>query len=156
MPAQLTAQDIYYKEFSIDKQGGYSSDEVDSFLDQVIEDYQEFEEYTKKYSSALVSCDHKIKELSEENENLKNETSSLNEQIVILRNALQEAKTKLERATVEIRTLKEEKEAEYDQEDTVELQPQAASVEPEKSVDPIEELAKRVARLEEAVFNSFH
>lgn len=156
MPAQLTAQDIYYKEFSIDKQGGYSSEEVDSFLDQVIEDYQDFEEHTKKYSSALVSCDHKIKELSDENANLKQEASSLNEQINVLRNALQEAKVKLERATVEIRTLKEEKE-EYDDQDTVELQPVTPTVsEPEKAVDPIEELAKRVARLEEAVFHSFH
>lgn len=157
MPAQLTAQDIYYKEFSIDKQGGYSSDEVDSFLDQVIEDYQDFEEHTKKYSSALVSCDHKIKELSEENTNLKKETSALNEQIHVLRNALQEAKVKLERATVEIRSLKEEAREEYDEQDTVELQPQDLTLNAqEEATDPIEELARRVARLEEAVFNSFH
>ena len=154
MPAQLTAQDIYYKEFSIDKQGGYSSDEVDSFLDQVIEDYQDFEEHTKKYSSALVSCDHKIKELSEENTNLKKETSALNEQIHVLRNALQEAKVKLERATVEIRSLKEEA---REEQDTVELQPQDLTLNAqEEAKDPIEELARRVARLEEAVFNSFH
>lgn len=88
---------------------------------------------------------------------MKKETSALNEQIHVLRNALQEAKVKLERATVEIRSLKEEAREEYDEQDTVELQPQDLTLNAqEEAKDPIEELARRVARLEEAVFNSFH
>lgn len=174
MPAKLTAQDIYYKEFSVDKRSGYSSDEVDSFLDQVIEDYQEYEEQTQKLSSALVSCDHKIKEISEENASLKAQTTSLNEQISVLRNALQEAKVKLERATVEIRTLKEaqeppvvattvqtsdDKTEEFSAQGLFkapELEETEEVVEEKVETDPLAELIKRVERLEKAVFESSH
>ena len=144
MPAQLTAQDIYYKEFSIDKQGGYSSDEVDSFLDQVIEDYQDFEEHTKKYSSALVSCDHKIKECSVVRWEKTTRPFLRGSEFL-----WQEGHT--------IHATKEEAREEYDEQDTVELQPQDLTLNAqEEAKDPIEELARRVARLEEAVFNSFH
>lgn len=39
----LTAQEIYDKEFHVDLKG-YAPGEVDEFLDMVIEDYQGFEE----------------------------------------------------------------------------------------------------------------
>ena len=49
----LTAQEIYEKEFHVDLKG-YAPAEVDEFLDMVIEDYQKYdekvEELQKKYN----------------------------------------------------------------------------------------------------------
>ena len=46
----LTAKDIYDKEFHVDVRG-FSCEEVDEFLDQIIEDYQTYD---------MESCDDDI------------------------------------------------------------------------------------------------
>ena len=48
----LTAQDVYSKEFHVDLKG-YAPAEVDEFLDQVIEDYQEYDEKIEELSQAV-------------------------------------------------------------------------------------------------------
>ena len=58
----LTAQDVYSKEFHVDLKG-YAPAEVDEFLDQVIEDYQEYDEKIEELSQAVTRYEQKINEL---------------------------------------------------------------------------------------------
>lgn len=88
MAANLTAQDIYDKEFTVDSRG-YSANEVDAYLDLVIEDYQSYEEQAQKLSSALVSCDQKIRELTEENQTLRIEYNAMQQELLALRQQVQ-------------------------------------------------------------------
>lgn len=76
MAAHLTAQEIYDKEFSVNDRG-YSAEEVDAFLDEVIEDYQNYEDQVHKLSSALVSCDEQMKELQQHIARLESEKEAL-------------------------------------------------------------------------------
>ena len=48
----LTAQDVYSKEFHVDLKG-YAPAEVDEFLDQVIADQQEYDEKVEELSQAI-------------------------------------------------------------------------------------------------------
>ena len=50
----LTAQEIYEKEFHVDLKG-YAPAEVDEFLDMVIEDYQKYENLNEKVNSDFVN-----------------------------------------------------------------------------------------------------
>ncbi len=88
MATNLTAQDIYDKEFTVDSRG-YSANEVDAYLDLVIEDYQSYEEQAQKLSSALVSCDQKIRELTEENQTLRVEYNAMQQELLALRQQVQ-------------------------------------------------------------------
>lgn len=54
----LTAQDVYSKEFHVDLKG-YAPAEVDEFLDQVIEDYQEYDEKIEELSQAVTRYEQK-------------------------------------------------------------------------------------------------
>jgi DivIVA domain-containing protein len=56
----LSPQKIYDKEFHKESIGGYSPEEVDAFLDQVIEDYE-------TYQKALISLKKKADELEKTN-----------------------------------------------------------------------------------------
>ena len=58
----LTAQDVYSKEFHVDLKV-YAPAEVDEFLDQVIEDYQEYDEKIEELSQAVTRYEQKINEL---------------------------------------------------------------------------------------------
>lgn len=60
----LTAKDIYDKEFHVDVRG-FSCEEVDEFLDQIIEDYQLFEEKIAELGKALARYEEKNKELQQ-------------------------------------------------------------------------------------------
>ena len=71
----LTPQDILDKEFKIDARG-YRPQEVDKFLDMVIRDYTE-------YNSIIKNLDHEIKNLSDDNNKLKQEIRYLKEQLEI-------------------------------------------------------------------------
>lgn len=65
----LSAQEIYEKEFHIDMRG-YAPAEVDGFLDQVIEDYQAYEEEIAELSQLIQRYEKRINELTEESANL--------------------------------------------------------------------------------------
>ena len=67
--SNLSAQEIYEKEFHIDMRG-YSPAEVDGFLDQVIEDYQAYEEEIAELSQLIQRYEKRINELTEESANL--------------------------------------------------------------------------------------
>lgn len=56
----LTAKKIYEKEFKKSRSKGYSEDDVNDYLDLIIEDYMKFDKLLTK-----------IKELEIENQNLK-------------------------------------------------------------------------------------
>ena len=73
----LTMQDILEKEFKIDARG-YRMQEVDSFLDIIIRDYNE-------YNSI-------IKRLTEENSTLSSENTSLKQEIRNLKSSIETAK----------------------------------------------------------------
>lgn len=76
----LTAQVIYEKEFHVDVKG-YAPVEVDEFLDQIIEDYQTYDEKIEELSQAVIRYEEKIKELQQELYNLQNENQSINEKL---------------------------------------------------------------------------
>ena len=58
----LTAQEIFEKEFHVDIKG-YAPAEVDEFLDLIIEDYQVYDEKMEELGQALSRYEEKIKEL---------------------------------------------------------------------------------------------
>ncbi|MCF0246275.1 MAG: DivIVA domain-containing protein [Ileibacterium sp.] len=76
----LSAQEIYEKEFHVDVKGYYAQ-EVDEFLDQVIEDYQTYDEKLEELGQALARYEEKIKELQQQVFALQTENGNLNEQL---------------------------------------------------------------------------
>lgn len=66
---KLTAEQIYKKEFNIEFKG-YSTLEVDSMLDEIIQDYQNFEHQISSYASML-------DQLQRSNSNLQNKIIEL-------------------------------------------------------------------------------
>ena len=61
----LTAQEIYEKEFHVDLKG-YAPAEVDEFLDMVIEDYQKYDEKVEELGAAVTRYEEKIKDVPKE------------------------------------------------------------------------------------------
>jgi DivIVA domain-containing protein len=76
----LSAQAIYEKEFHVDLKG-YAPGEVDEFLDQVIEDYQSYDEKIEELGAALTKYEDKIKELQQTIYTLQSENQNLSEQV---------------------------------------------------------------------------
>ncbi len=76
----LSAQEIYEKEFHVDLKG-YAPAEVDEFLDQIIEDYQTYDEKVEELGQALARYEEKIKELQQQVFSLQKENETLNEKV---------------------------------------------------------------------------
>ena len=76
----LTAQEIYEKEFHVDLKG-YAPAEEDEFLDQVIEDYQNYDEKVEEMGAAIARYEEKIKELQQQIISLQSENENLNEKV---------------------------------------------------------------------------
>lgn len=76
----LTAQEIYEKEFHVDLKG-YAPAEVDEFLDMVIEDYQKYDEKEEELGAAVTRYEEKIKELQQQLFALQSENENLNEKV---------------------------------------------------------------------------
>ena len=74
----LTTKDILDKDFKLDARG-YRPQEVDKFLDIVIGDYNEYERWIAKYKNEL-------RELMEENKELKNEIRNLKSTLSVAEN----------------------------------------------------------------------
>ncbi|ASP28541.1 hypothetical protein SCORR_v1c07690 [Spiroplasma corruscae] len=85
---KLSKTDILEKDFEVEYKG-YKVEEVDSFLDMVLEDYKYFEEVEPRFSA-------KIKELEQKNMKLIKE---LEEKVSLLRNT-EEQLEKLTRSGV--------------------------------------------------------
>ena len=66
----LTPQDILKKEFKIDMRG-YSLKEVDSFLDEIIGDYEQFNLIIKNYEAEKAENLREIMNLKQELRNVK-------------------------------------------------------------------------------------
>ena len=66
----LTPQDIYEKEFKIDVKG-FSVKEVDSFLDQIMDDYKAFNEIIRNYELEKEQYLKEIMNLKQELRNVK-------------------------------------------------------------------------------------
>ena len=62
----LTPEEILNKQFNVDFKG-YSPDEVDAFLDSVLEDYQRMEENTQQLVDAVNALQKQVRELSAKN-----------------------------------------------------------------------------------------
>lgn len=67
---KLTAEEIYKQEFKVDTKG-YRIKEVDSFLDEIIKDYQEFSKIIREKDKEKMELIKEIMNLKEENRNLK-------------------------------------------------------------------------------------
>ena len=76
----LTAQDVYSEEFHVDLKG-YAPAEVDEFLDQVIEDYQEYDEKIEELSQAITRYEQKINELQAKIVELNTDNRKLRDQM---------------------------------------------------------------------------
>ena len=76
----LTAQEIYEKEFHVDLKG-YAPAEVDEFLDMVIEDYQKYDEKVEELGAAVTRYEETIKELQQQLFALQSENENLNEKV---------------------------------------------------------------------------
>lgn len=128
---KLSAQDIYEKEFHVED-NGYSPSEVDTLLDQVIEDYQTYDEKIRELGRALLKYEETMKELEAANAALVQQ--------------LEEQKT----AAVE----KNGAAAEEVPEEPANPEPQAEPAESEEKrrARLEDELVRRVERLEQAVF----
>ena len=74
----LSAQLIYEKEFQVDMKG-YSTAQVDEFLDLIIEDYQMYDENIEELGQAVTRYEAKINELREKVSALQNQNKSLTE-----------------------------------------------------------------------------
>lgn len=74
----LSAQLIYEKEFQVDMKG-YSTAQVDEFLDLIIEDYQMYDEKIEELGQAVTRYEAKINELREKISALQNQNKSLTE-----------------------------------------------------------------------------
>ena len=66
----LTPQDILKKDFKIDMRG-YSLKEVDSFLDQIIGDYEQFDVIIRNYEEEKAEMLKEIMNLKQELRNVK-------------------------------------------------------------------------------------
>lgn len=73
----LTVNDIYNKEFKLDTRG-YRPQEVDKYLDVIMRDYEEF-------ISIIKEQNHEIKQLTEDNLQLKQEIRILRTKIETLK-----------------------------------------------------------------------
>lgn len=77
--SNLSAQEIYEKEFHVDLKG-YAPSEVDEFLDLVIEDYQNYEEKLEELGQAVLRYENRIKELQQAVDTLQLQNQDLIEQ----------------------------------------------------------------------------
>ena len=66
----LTPQEIYKKDFKIDMRG-YSLKEVDQFLDEIIGDYEQFNEIIRNYEAEKEELLKEIMNLKQELRNVK-------------------------------------------------------------------------------------
>ncbi len=74
----LTTNDILEKDFKIDARG-YRPQEVDKFLDIIIQDYTEYEKLLRRY-------DNELKNVLQENTKLKNEIRNLKSTLSVAEN----------------------------------------------------------------------
>lgn len=91
MGQRLTSDKIFEKEFSVDFKG-YSAIEVDSFLDQVLSDYEFFEntlsqqlDLLRRYEKTVTDLKKRINELENEVEINDNIETSPTTQLDLLR-----------------------------------------------------------------------
>ena len=68
---ELTVQQILDKQFNIDFKG-YNAQEVDEFLDLVIQDYQKYDEKIKECSTTLLKYENTIESLKNQINDLQN------------------------------------------------------------------------------------
>ena len=104
----LTAQVIYEKEFQVDLKG-YSPAQVDEFLDQVIEDYQRYDEKLEEYGVTVTRYETKLKELQQqifalqtEKQNNTERVNKNNDQVDLLKRItrLEDVVAQLEKAVL--------------------------------------------------------
>ena len=62
----LTPEEILNKEFETDFKG-YNAEQVDNFLDQVLEDYQKMEENVQQLLDVVSSLQDQVKDLKQKN-----------------------------------------------------------------------------------------
>lgn len=134
MTPRLSAQDIYNKEFTVGKLG-YNADEVDGLLDDVIEDYQNYEEQVLTLTKTVEQCDRMIKNFQTGNEELTLRNSRLESELAEMKDKVAQLEASLKEADEQLSDLQAKAQAEAEA----------------KAARPLS-LEERVTRLEEAVF----
>ena len=151
----LTSIQVFEKQFSIVPQG-YSTEDVNAFLDLVIEDYQYFEalpEDAAELPERIAEISQRNLELSEQAENINRQNKLINEQKFAAESRVTEVLrqseeihnadiAKIEGMTLEVATLKER---------IKELEAKIAEQSTPQTYNQLEVL-KRIARIEQKVF----
>ena len=75
----LSSQKIFDKSFNVDFKG-YTPTEVDSFLDLIIQDYENFETELKTLQEKVEHYEQIISEMSQANQTLQGKLSSIQQQ----------------------------------------------------------------------------
>lgn len=79
---KLTVEDVLNKQFNVDFKG-YSSIEVDEFLDLVICDYQEYEEMIKELGDHLQEYERQIATLKNRILELESKADTMDNEVVM-------------------------------------------------------------------------
>ena len=151
----LTSIQVFEQQFSIVPQG-YSTEDVNAFLDLVIEDYQYLEtlpEDATELADRITEVSQRNLELSEQAENMNRQNKLINEQKLAAESRVTEVLrqsedihnadiAKIEGMTLEIATLKER---------IKELEAKIAEQATPQTYNQLEVL-KRIARIEQKVF----
>lgn len=72
MTIELTAKDIYEKKFKNAITGGYSKNDVDEYLDIIIQDYEKFEQRVKQLEAEIDRLKQSETKKVEQSSNVQN------------------------------------------------------------------------------------
>jgi cell division initiation protein len=110
---QLTPMDIHNKEFKSKGRNGYDRYEVDSFLDEIVDNYGDALDQIVDLKNEVVSLNSKIKDLQAQVDEYNDKKKSINKSLI---SAQQNADEMKERAEAEARRIVEDakKQAETD------------------------------------------
>lgn len=99
---QLTPMDIHNKEFKSKGRNGYDRYEVDSFLDEIVDNYGDALDQIVDLKNEVVSLNSKIKDLQAQVDEYNDKKKSINKSLI---SAQQNADEMKERAEAEARRI---------------------------------------------------
>ncbi|MCJ2171938.1 DivIVA domain-containing protein [Lactobacillus kefiranofaciens] len=95
---QLTPMDIHNKEFKSRGRNGYDRYDVDSFLDQIVDDYGDALDQVVDLKNEIVSLNEKMGHLQEQVDEYNDKKKSLNKTMISVQEMKEQAKSVLDDA----------------------------------------------------------